>query len=149
MPDEAFNWMARLKGVEREYRAVRFGTDYLLQDLRGGRSGIEQAPQTRDLVGAIARLEATYVVRLFSEFESSLERYLQAFALPASRTVRRRIERIRAHRKLPESISGPVHEVRGYRNDLVHSLPDPVEPLTIRFCTSSLCTFLSCLQRYW
>jgi hypothetical protein len=30
MPDEAFTWMSRIKAVEREYGAIRFGTDRLL-----------------------------------------------------------------------------------------------------------------------
>lgn len=33
MPDEAFQWMGRIKSVEREYGAVRFGIDRLLADL--------------------------------------------------------------------------------------------------------------------
>jgi hypothetical protein len=34
MPDEAFNWMSRIKAVEREYGAIRFGTDRLLASTR-------------------------------------------------------------------------------------------------------------------
>ena len=30
MPDEAFIWMGRIKAVEREYGAIRFGTDRLI-----------------------------------------------------------------------------------------------------------------------
>jgi hypothetical protein len=41
MPDEAFNWMGRIKAVEREYGAIRFGTDRLLAAVNDAPSFLE------------------------------------------------------------------------------------------------------------
>lgn len=73
MPDEAFGWMGRIKSVEREYEAIRFGTDRLLAALDDDPSILRGRLKRPDVSTASRRLEGAYIVRLFSEFETALQ----------------------------------------------------------------------------
>lgn len=49
MPGEAFHWMGRIKAVEREHRAIRFGTDRLLIAVNDDPSVINNEVGRRDI----------------------------------------------------------------------------------------------------
>jgi hypothetical protein len=57
MPDEAFNWMGRIKAVEREYGAIRFGTDRLLIAANDDPSILEGQVRRPDITTASLHLE--------------------------------------------------------------------------------------------
>jgi hypothetical protein len=59
MPNEAFSWMGRIKAVEREYGAIRFGTDRLLVAVNDDPSILEGQMRRPDIVTASRRLEGT------------------------------------------------------------------------------------------
>src|SRR5438132_310720 len=49
MPDQAFSWMRRIKAVEREYGAIRFGTDRLIVAVNDDPSILEGQVARRDI----------------------------------------------------------------------------------------------------
>ncbi len=149
MPDEAFNGMGRIKAVEREYRAIRFGTDRLIQAVHEDPSLLEGPLRRLDLATASARLEGTYIVRVFSEFETALQQFIRAYHLRKPLATAALVNRVRDRGRIPQAETDAVHRVREYRNALVHDRLQSTSPVTIREATSSLCTFLSRIQRIW
>ena len=81
MPDEAFAWMGRIKAVEREYGAIRFGTDRLIVAAKENPSILMGQVGRPDIGTASARLEGTYIIRVFAEFETALQHFIRAFHL--------------------------------------------------------------------
>ena len=149
MPHEAFAWMRRIKAVEREYQAVRFGMDRLLQAVRDDSAVLLGQLESRDISSASRSLEGTYIVRVFSEFETSLQCFVRDFRLRKPRATKSLIEHVGAKGRIPQLHTEEVHRVREYRNVLVHLRSSPVSSLTLRECTGFLCTFLSRVQKMW
>ena len=149
MPDEAFNWMGRIKAVEREHGAIRFGTDRLLVAVHDAPSILEGQVRRPDIATASMHLEGTFIVRVFSEFETALQHFIRAFHIRKPQGAEALINRIRDRGHIPQADTNAVHGVREYRNVLVHERSQPVTPVTIREATRFLCTFLSRVQRIW
>jgi hypothetical protein len=148
MPDEAFNWMGRIKAVEREYGAIRFGTDRLIEAVNDN-PAILRSVKRPDIGTASARLEGTYIIRVFSEFETALQHFILAFHLRKPGGTEPLINRVRDRGHIPQPDTDAVHRVREYRNVLVHERSKPVAEVTIRETTRFLCTFLSRVQMIW
>jgi hypothetical protein len=149
MPDEAFNWMGRIKAVEREYGAIRFGTDRLLVAVNDDPSILAGLVRRPDIGTASMHLEGTYIVRVFSEFETALQHFIRAFHIRKPKGgggAHQPRARSGAH---PSGRYGRGSPVREHRNVLVHERSRPVTPVTIRDATRFLCTFLSRVQRIW
>jgi hypothetical protein len=149
MPDEAFHWMGRIKAVEREYGAIRFGTDWLLVAVDDDPSILAGEVRRPDIRTASAHLEGTYIIRVFSEFETALQHFIRAFHIRRPNGAEALVHRVRDRGHIPQPDTEAVHRVREYRNVLVHERSRPVAPVTIREATSFLCTFLSRVQRIW
>jgi hypothetical protein len=149
MPDDAFNWMSRIKAVEREYGAIRFGTDRLLVAVNDDPSIIERQVKRPDITTAATHLEGTYIVRVFSEFETALQHFMRAFRIRKPGSTEALVNRVRDRGHIPQPETDAVHRVRDYRNVLVHERSKAVVPVTIREATSFVCTFLSRVQRMW
>ncbi len=149
MPDEAFRWMGRIKAVEREYGAIRFATDRLLVAVNDDPSILTEEVKRPDIGTASLHLEGTYIVRLFSEFETALQHFVRAFRIRRPRGTEALVNRVRDRGRIPQPDTDAVHRVREHRNVLVHERSQPVTPVTIREATRFLCTFLSRVQRIW
>jgi len=149
MPDEAFIWMGRIKAVEREYGAIRFGTDRLLVAVNDDPSILEGQVGRPDIATASMHLQGTYIVRLFSEFETALQHFVRAFHIRKPKGAEALVNRVRDRGHIAQAATDAVHRVREYRNVLVHERSVPVTSVTIREATRFLCTFLSRLQRIW
>ena len=149
MPDEAFTWMGRIKAVEREFGAIRFGIDRLLVAVNDDPSILENQVGRPDIATASRHLEGTYIVRIFSEFETALQHFIRAFHVRKPRGAETLVNRVRDRGHIPQPDADAVHRVREYRNVLVHERSNPVPPVTIREATRFLCTFLSRVQRMW
>ncbi len=102
-----------------------------------------------DIVTASSRLEGTYLIRVFAEFETALQHFIADFHIRKSRGAEPLINRVRDRARIPQPETDAVHIVRIHRNDLVHMRTAVNQPVTIRFATSALCTYLSRLQRIW
>jgi hypothetical protein len=149
MPVEAFIWMGRIKAVEREYGAIRLATDRLLVLVSDDPSILEGQVARPDIATASMHLQGTYIVRLFSEFETALQYCVRAFHIRKPRGAEALINRVHDRGHIPQPATDAVHRVREYRNVLVHERSLPIAPVTIREATRFLCTFLSRLQRIW
>lgn len=147
MPSDKYDLIGRVKAVEREYTALRFTTDRILRAIDEGGIDLEEDLKRLDVHRASERLEGTYIIRLFSEFEVALKTILGERKIKKiPREVKPLIDRVASNARFSGSILDNAHMVRDYRNNLVHRLvygiPDD-RKMTIRTVTSYLCTFLA------
>lgn len=77
MPSDKYDLIGRVKAVEREHTALRFTTDRALRSLGEGAVDLEEGLKRLDVYRASERLEGTYIIRLFSEFEVALKTILR------------------------------------------------------------------------
>lgn len=148
MPYELSRIQSQVKGVEREYRAVRLATDQLLEIASLDPTQLVQNIDVRDVRNASERLESTYLIRLFAEFETALRTYweLSRDTHPPARDL---IESIGRGRNVPSDWLAATHAVREYRNSLVHEGNEEVIKLTLANTRQHLCRFLSRLPENW
>ena len=147
MPSDKYDLIGRLKAVEREHIALRFTTDHVLRSLGEGGVDLDDNLKRLDVNRASERLEGTYIIRRFSEFEVALKTFLRERKVKKiPRDAKPLINRVASYAKFSGQILDNAHVVREYRNKLVHDLvygiPDE-QRMTIRTATSRLCTFLS------
>jgi hypothetical protein len=149
MPGETFAWMTRIKAVEREYDLARLAVDRLKQHAMEHPELLAGDKRFRDINTLSDRLEGTYVVRLFSEFETALKHFLRAKRLKAPTRAELLVNKVRDRIGISIDHANNVHKVRDYRNVLVHDRQELVDIISMRDSTRFLSTFLSWLQRTW
>ncbi len=138
-------WQSRIKSVEREYAAMRQAADRFRQAARDdsnilGHSNVLRAKvEYRDIVEASRSLEATYVIRLFAEFESGLRQYWSTVR-PSRPQAADLISGLAARRGIPDTQRD---------NALVHEREENSEPLAISKARHYLCHFFSFLSEQW
>lgn len=96
---------------------------------------------------ASSDLETTYVTRLFSQSESILRQYMRA-QHPGRRlpqNVSTLINRIALLHSLPDDVRDGAHQVRIYRNSVVHADGATVAAITFRQSARYLNRFLNSL----
>src|SRR5690242_6392769 len=131
MPDEAFTWMGRIKAVEREYGAIRFATDQLIRAVHDDPSILGRRVRRADVGTAAARLEGTYIIRVFAEFETALQHFIRAFHIRKPRGTEPLMNRVGDRGRIPQADTDAVHRVRAYRNVLVHERSQPAAEVRI------------------
>ena len=72
MSHSRFEWIDRLKFVEREHRVVATAIGRLRRTILDGQIRTPDGTTPRDLDAAGKSLETTYLVRLWAEFETAL-----------------------------------------------------------------------------
>lgn len=143
---EAFRW---IDDVSDEYDAARAALALTVRRTREAPSDRElDAIRPAHLVRALRNLEATYIVRLFAEFEAVLRDYWAARR--PGRTVRAEVlvQRIGDLENMPADWVADTHEVRDQRNDIVHHRVTHIAH-SFSQCRSWLARFLSMLPQRW
>lgn len=150
MSDERDAWIRRIKSVEREYQACRFAVDRVSAEADLDPTILTSDLRPRDIKQAALLLEATYVLRLFAEFESGLRRFFQRARKrkPPSKT-EDLLNSVAARHGIPNENLKNVHRVRDFRNDLIHERQQVTNPVPIKDARACLCTFFSFLPRNW
>jgi hypothetical protein len=150
MPHERRIWHTRIKGVEYEYLATHLGLVRLEAAARSEPAILESVGGLRSLSNAILNVEATYLCRMFAEFENAIQslwvtirkngRRLRAMVL---------IDRIGSHRKIAPDLIERVHRVREYRNRLVHESESDAGPVSIQDARGFLNKYLATVPEAW
>lgn len=150
MSHERDVWIRRIKAVEREYLAARFSVDRALEQVRADPTILTSGLAVREIERTAKLLEATYLMRLFAEFESGVRLYarLARKRQPPSKT-EDLLNSVASRRGIPNERLRNAHKVREYRNDLVHERYEESEPMTIKDARSHLCHYFSFLPRDW
>ncbi len=145
-----FEWLSRIKAVERECSAVWFATDRLLDVAKNNPTILGVQLQIRQLQSASERLEGTYLIRLFAEFEIGLRRFWRTTQKKASpRKTQDLLNSVAAKQRISTDTLQGVQAVREYRNSLVHERDEAIIPLPLKDARRYLCTFFSFLPNHW
>lgn len=150
MPGDQFRWQMRIKAVEREHAAMRLAIDRLWEVVRVDPTELRGDATLTDIRNASGRLDGTYLIRLFAEFETGLRSYWSAKrkTFPPSRT-RDLPDGIAAMRHIRLEILTNAQEVRDYRNALVHEREQVRVPISIAAARRHLCQYFSFLPPGW
>jgi hypothetical protein len=96
------------------------------------------------------RLEATYLVRIFAEFEAgSREAWRSSFRRTSHPRTRDLIDSLAALCRINRTWLNRVHEVRAFRNALVHEGGGDAARVGIDEARGHLCRFFSRLPHQW
>jgi hypothetical protein len=136
----------QLAGIRDEYDAARAALAYLERAWHGlGETPERQGIRLSYVRGALGNLEITYTIRLFSAFESLLHHHLVARQprrrIP--RTAESLINRVALSERVPDPIRDEVHEVREYRNAVVHPGAPAVRAMGFKQAVARLNRFLA------
>jgi hypothetical protein len=154
MPHNRFEWIDRLKLVEREHRVVATAIVRLHRAILDGEVRTPGGTSPRDLVSVGRNLETTYLVRLWAEFETALLSYYRSLRGEPEARIRAvdlvdTLAGVRRGRAIADDVRIAVHEVREHRNSLVHERTDPAPPVGLVESRSRLNTFLGKLPEQW
>ena len=148
MPREHLEWLQRIKAVERESSGARFAMSRTLKQVQDDPSILEGDVRPRDIRDADTRLEGTYMIRLFAEFETGLRLFWSHKNNTNPRT-RDLLEGIVARCGIPRDDADNVHAVREFRNALVHEREDEADEVPIAEARHYLCQFFGFLWKDW
>lgn len=140
--------IGRLAAVKREYEVTRASTRYLQAEWPRLHSSpaFDNFGMTEVRL-AVDNLEATYIVRLFTAFESMLRDFLPRPHphQPDRRSAYDLINRAASRLHIPAVVRDEAHQVRGYRNQAVHQGGTAVTALLFADALAALNRFLSWL----
>jgi hypothetical protein len=144
-------WIERICDVEREYKAARSAMLLLAERLRAdpAQAGAEEW-SARDAENSSENLEATYLIRLFAEFESGLRDLWKNYFRKKRRTPMKHLLQLIATQAIPQNCVDDADQVRVFRNALVHEeTEEPVVPLSLGKAKSHLCRYFSFFPKDW
>jgi hypothetical protein len=146
---------ARLHGVVTEHRLAVLAVEQLRGAVQNGHVSLPSRTDPGDLARTAEKLEPTYLIRLWAEFESAMLSYRRyrsgdpAERMPAINLVDWTAA-LRQGRTVSMAFRDSVHDVRRYRNALVHEHDDPAPPVEIETARSRLNTLLAAkLPEQW
>jgi hypothetical protein len=149
MRHSRFDWHERIRAIEREYGSVRVAVDRLSEvaDHDPDILGTELRP--RDLTAADENLEATYLIRMFAEFETAIRSFWKSIRPKARTQTEALVDRVGDRCSIPIEVVRDAQVVRVYRNKLVHDRDQECEPMTIKVARHRLAIYLASLPREW
>lgn len=139
---------ARLHGVLAEHHLAVLAVEELRGAVRNGHVRLPLRTDLDDLARAAEKLEPTYLIRLWAEFESAMLSYRRyrsgdpAERMPAINLVEWTAA-LRRGRTVSMAFRDSVHAVCRYRDALVHEHDDPAPPVEIEVARSRLNTLLA------
>ena len=146
--DSPLSGFERIKSIERDHASTRLALDRLLDEARRDPTILAGDLKLQDIVKASGRLEGTYLIRLFAEFETGLRLYWATIRETEPPT-QHLLDGIAARRDIPPDRLADAHAVREYRNSLVHERDEGVAPISIAEARGSLCRFFAFLPPTW
>ncbi|MBX9625956.1 MAG: hypothetical protein K2X82_19310 [Gemmataceae bacterium] len=148
MPTNRRDWHARIGGVVAEFAAARAAADALIRGLERGDIRRPRDRAAWDVAGMSANLEGTYLIRLFAAFEAGL-RSFWATARDTDPQTRDLIDAVASRVRVPDRLRRDVHEVREYRNGLIHERADPTESVALGDARSRPQQYFARLPEDW
>jgi hypothetical protein len=140
----------RIRRVEREYQVATVAMRGLGLQLRADPSALaDDELRPRDFLACREHLEATYVIRLFAEFEAGLRQVWRVLVRQTSPPAQILLDSVAARFFIPATWLAHAHRVRPYRNNLVHEGDEEIEKISLADARSQLCRYMSRLPTTW
>ena len=144
MPFENHLWTRRLKEVEKEYLATKFATQIFLERARPDSTILPANLRLSEFRRSSENQEGTYVVRMFSEFETGLRTFWRDIRNKKTHPpVSDLIRSISSSCRIAVPPVDNVDRVRRFRNFLVHERDATFEHISLEVARSHLCVFLA------
>ncbi len=148
MPHNLHGWIRQIRSIEVDHTCTRLALDRLLDEARRDPTILGGNLKLQDIVKASGRLDGTYIIRLFAEFETGLRLYWSTIRETEPPT-QHLLDGIAARRGIsPDRLAG-AHTVREYRNSLVHERDEAMAPISIAEARGHLCRFFAFLPPTW
>jgi hypothetical protein len=146
----------RVKGAARECYVVAAGVNHYKQAVLASDAHLPNETSPRDLAAAVDKVESTYTIRMWAEFETGLRSYRRHITGDQDDRISTSslidwTAGVKRGRAISEDVRDDVHEVREYRNYLVHERDDqdPPDKVAIDLARTRLNTFLHRLPINW
>jgi hypothetical protein len=155
MASSRYQRIDRLKAIEREFFVVQHAIGRLQVSVADGRADLPGDTSVRDLKAAHRELEATFLIRLWAEFETAVRSYYGWLTNNPDSRIRaidliNAVNASRRGRGAVDTVRLAVQEVREYRNSLVHDRDEPVPIVTLSEARRRLNTYLGAkLPEQW
>jgi hypothetical protein len=149
MPQSCFEWLERIKAVEREFWSARIAVERLSTEVSRDPGILRDGPRPRDLRSAGENLEGTYLIRMLAEFETGVRSFWKVIR-PRTRTpVEIMLDRVGDRCAIPTDVVDEAQSVRAYRNSLVHDRDEPFESVSISNARKRLLIYVARLPNSW
>jgi hypothetical protein len=150
-PGKCVERIERLRAVEREYQVAIAATEILLEALHRDPALLaSRMLKHSDLQSFQTRLQATYLIRMFAEFETGLKDYWKnGQGKNPMAGIRDVIQSIASHRAVGDIVRLNAHAVRKYRNQLVHEEDAEADEVPIEAARRHLSRFFGYLPPDW
>ena len=150
-PGKCSDRIERIKDIEKEYQVAIIARRTLGDDLKKDPSHLKgNGLERSDFDRFGENLGATYLIRIFAEFESGLRDYwkssLKRKTVPMVSTL---IRSISSRRKIHFQEIEDVDDVRQYRNKVVHEEDLETRVVDLKEARKSLCAFFRRLPEDW
>lgn len=141
--------MEQLQSVVAEHDAARRSVAFLLEHAASDPSFLRTGdPTFAELRTCLKNLERTYLVRLFAVFEEAIrEVWADAFGRRTTPRTKEVVDGCASRRRMPPRNVDQVHEVREYRNSIIHGAPAKI--VSLGDAKSRLCRFLAWMPENW
>ena len=145
----------RIIAVLQEYLAAKTASDLLsTQTDANPNYGRDHEWEPRAGVAFTDNLEATYIIRIYAEFEAALRDYWLTYRRHTTRPrMYQLVNQAIPDQSFSQDVIDSVDDIREYRNLLVHDIDDePGEDVvifTVQQAKSHLCTYISRLDPSW
>ncbi len=148
-------WLKRMASVVQEYLAGQTAADWLESQIRPNPSfGRSKGWEPAGGEAFIENLEATYIIRLYAEFEAGIRDYWESYR---GRDTRPDMITLVRHAVPTEAFSQDViddaDDVREFRNVLVHDMGSVLRPGVVVFMLRQvqriLSTYFSRIDPRW
>lgn len=159
MPHSSYEWGTRVKSVEKQYAVAAAAVSGFDRLVRHEGTPLPHSLEAlrashRDINATERDLEATYLIRVWAVFEAALLSYHRSLKGDPNHRIRAKdlIDTVAGKRRgaaISNDLRDAVHEVREYRNSLVHEGDTEAAPVTIAAARRLLNTFLSKLPAHW
>ena len=146
---QRYDWLRRLKDSEERYRTARWALGVARRGVAEGRIGTTEEVTVAAVDRVLRESEDVYLVQLFAVFEEACRRCLGDHhgRDPHIRT-RDLIDTLAARWSVTGEVRRRVHEIREYRNRLIHS-GDDQPALEYGTARTNLSRFLGCAPDAW
>lgn len=125
-------------------RTLRLVNEELGELQAAGKGGTSPS----ELVRCRDNLEINYILRLFSEFEAAVRSFWISRVRNKRPTMAVLLNRVADRRRITTSVLKAAHDIREYRNDVIHQNPRALK-FDFSDCAKALGTYLGFLPTTW
>lgn len=147
---ETLDWIRSIKAIENEYQVAVIAMNRLSTDAANDPNILGRDLRFRNVKEAHDKLNATYAIRMFAEFETGLRTFWVFTRIePEPTSVAEIVNRIASKARIVGDFLINAHRVRRYRNRQIHDHQEEGEHLPVVDCRSYLNNYLSRMPMDW